>query len=154
MKNKDINFKQTLKILEQEIKKKFTKFRYIIDSKIEEYEYVDSHDQDEFVPFSELRVFYPKEACYLGDLLKLKKEHYYNPGIKEALTHVNHLIQRLTFEEGISFFINLRSVEKDIHHRLEISYFQETKILSVLLVKTFCFGYLSPKKGVVVMKDF
>ncbi len=161
MKNKDINFKQTLKILEQEIKKKFRKFRYIIDSKIEEYEYIDSHDQDEFVPFSEIKVFYPDKAYYLGDVLKIKgEEQYYSPGIKEALTHVVHIVRTLKFDENISFYINLKQVKSGVHHRLQVSCFQKanffgkTKILSVLLMKTYCFGYVSPKSGVLVKKDF
>ncbi len=155
MKNSNINFNRTLEALEREIKKKFTKFRYVIDSKIEQYEYIDFHDEDEYIPFSELKVFYPDKPCYLGDILKLKgTTQYYNPGIKEALTHVVHLVGLLRFDESISFFLNLRPAQKGTYHRLEVSYFQETKILSVLLVKTLCFGYLSPKKGVVVMKDF
>lgn len=69
MKNKDINFYRTLEDLEREIKKKFTKFRYIIDPKIENYDYIDFHDEDEYIPFSELKVFYPNKPCYLGDIL-------------------------------------------------------------------------------------
>lgn len=154
MKNSDIDFNRTFKLLEKEVKHKFTNFKYVIDDSIKDYVYTNSDDNTEFTQFGDLKIFYPDKHCYFGDLRKSKKDQTFTCGIKEALVHVTHVITNLIFEKSFIFFINLNPMAVDYYYRIEVTYSGETKTIYVMLVKSLSFGFIGPRKGIVVKKEF
>lgn len=168
MKNYDTRFKKVFANLERELKNKFPNFNILIDfyfsekekEKVGVYDFTQEYDvmyldEDKATRYDELDVLYPTSPCYFGDLRKENKYKniYFTCGLTEALIQLIRFVKGPKLEGGTDFLINLTPQDARFF-RIEYSYYQKSKIVSVLLIRTFCYGYLSPKKGMLVKKDF